>query len=117
MADPPKTRDILYDARRLRTEKGVAKRKRYIDIMANTGARSANARAQKKARRLGIPMDIDSAFTQREGRLWLFGPDEEKDSLYQACPQLTLHGFDEGLATKLAWAMLAVAVSEGRRRG
>ena len=117
MADPPTTQNIIQGVPRLRTEKGVAKRKRYIDIMANTGARSANARAQKKAKRLGIPMDIDSAFAQREGRPWLFGPDEEKDSLYQACPQLTLHGFDEGLATKLAWAMLAVAVSEGRRRG
>ena len=62
-------------------------------------------------------MDLDSAFSQRAGRPWLFGPSEVLDSIYQALPQLTLHGFDEGIATKLCWAMLAVAIEEGRRKG
>ena len=101
----------------LRTEEGVAKRKRCIDIIGHTGVRGANTRALKKAKRLGVPMDLDSAFSQRDGRPWLFGPSEVLDSMYQALPQLTLHGFDEGIATKLCWAMLAVAIEEGRRKG
>ena len=95
----------------------MAKRKRFIEIMGHTGVRGANARALKKAKRLGVPMDVDSAFGHREGRPWLFGPSEILDSLYQALPQLTLHGFDEGLATKLCRAMMAVAIEEGRRNG
>jgi len=95
----------------------VAKRKRFIDIMGHTGVRGANARALKKAKRLGVPMDVDIAFGLREGRPWLFGPSEILDSLYQALPQLTLHGFDEGLATKLCRAMMAVAIEEGGRNG
>ena len=62
-------------------------------------------------------MDLDSAFSEREGRPWLFGPSEVLDSMYQVLPQLTLHGFDEKIATKLCWAMLAIAIEEGRRKG
>ena len=112
MDQPPR-----YPNLPLRTEAGVAKRKRFIDIMGHTGVRGANARALKKAKRLGVPMDVDSAFGLREGRPWLFGPSEILDSLYQALPQLTLHGFDEGLATKLCRAMMAVAIEEGGRNG
>jgi len=112
MDQPPR-----YPNLPLRTEAGVAKRKRFIEIMGHTGVRGANTRALKKAKRLGVPMDVDSAFGHREGRPWLFGPSEILDSLYQALPQLTLHGFDEGLATKLCRAMMAVAIEEGGRNG
>ena len=53
---------------------------------------------------------------QRPGQPWLFGPNDTLDSLFQSVPQLTLHGFDEGIATKLAWAMLEVAIHEGAKK-
>ena len=116
MADPPATiLNVPAGTLPLRTENGVWRRKRAVELMAETGAVAASETARKKACRLGIPLDIDSAFMQRPGQPWLFGPNDTLDSLFQSVPQLTLHGFDEGIATKLAWSMLEVAVHEGAK--
>ena len=116
MADPPATiPDVPAVTLPLRTENGVWRKKRAVELMAETGVVAANEQARKRARRLGIPLDIDSALMQRPGQPWLFGPNETLDSLFQSVPQLTLHGFDEGIATKLAWAILEVAVHEGAK--
>ena len=116
MADPPATiPNVPAGTLSLRTENGVWRRKRAVELMGETGLAAANERARKRARRLGIPLDLDSAFMQRPGQPWLFSPNDTLDSLYQFVPQLTLHGFDEGIATKLAWAMLEVALHEGAK--
>ena len=116
MADPPATiLNVPAGTLPLRTENGVWRRKRAVELMAETGAVAASETARKKACRLGIPLDIDSAFMQRPGQPWLFGPNDTLDSLFQSVPQLTLHGFDEGIATKLAWAIMEVAVHEGAK--
>jgi len=117
MADPPATiPNVPAGTLPLRTETGVWRRKRAVEQMGETGIVAANERATKRANRLGIPLDLDSAFMQRPGQPWLFGPNETLDSLYQSVPQVTLHGFDEGIATKLAWAILEVAVHEGAKK-
>jgi hypothetical protein len=38
----------------------------------------------------------------------------EKDSVWQSLPQVTLHGFDEGICQKLNFGMLEMAVSEAQ---
>ena len=41
---------------------------------------------------------------------WIFGPDKNKDNIYQAVPQVTLHGFDEGLVQKLNYGSLEMLI-------
>jgi hypothetical protein len=45
---------------------------------------------------------------------WIFGPLPEKDSVWQFLPQVTLHGFDEGICQKLNFGMLEMAVTEAQ---
>jgi hypothetical protein len=38
----------------------------------------------------------------------------KKDSVWQSLPQVTLHGFDEGICQKLNFGMLEMAVKEAQ---
>jgi hypothetical protein len=71
-----------------------------------------------EARQLGIDMFTSNAFTTKpeNSHKWVFGPDPDKDSVWQSLPQVTLHGFDEGLCQKLNFAMLEMAVTEAHSR-
>ena len=43
---------------------------------------------------------------------WVFGPDPELDNVYQNMPQVSLHGMDEGLTSKLNIGCLRAAIVE-----
>ena len=70
------------------------------------------------ARQLGIDMFTTNAFATKPeaSHKWVFGPDPDKDCVWQSLPQVTLHGFDEGLCQKLNFAMLEMAVTEALSR-
>ena len=57
-------------------------------------------RAVKRAKRAGVQLDpmLQCGYTpaRADDKNWIFGPDKEKDNIFQAVPQVTLHGFDEG---------------------
>jgi hypothetical protein len=41
-----------------------------------------------------------------------FGPDEEKDNIFQNLPQVNLHGLDEGLTLKMCIGILTATIVE-----
>jgi len=41
-----------------------------------------------------------------------FGPDPDKDNVYQNVPQVMLHGMDEGLTMKLCVAVVQGTIAE-----
>ncbi len=59
----------------------------------------------KRARHAGVLLDPNLRCgyepLNAEDTNWIFGPNQEKDNIYQAVPQVTLHGFEEGLVQKL----------------
>ena len=70
--------------------------------------------AGKRAKKFGINMDVECAWI---GPLDLdgftpFGPDANKDNIYQNLPQVNLHGMDEGLTLKMCHFMLKATISE-----
>jgi hypothetical protein len=43
---------------------------------------------------------------------WVFGPDPALDNVYQNMPQVSLHGMDEGLTSKLNHGCLCAVIVE-----
>jgi hypothetical protein len=88
-------RKRAYIIRRMEREK-VAKLVKYGE------------RAVKRAKRAGVcgytPATADD-------KNWIFGPDKDKDNIFQAVPQVTLHGFDEGLVKKMNFGALEMLVT------
>ena len=82
------------------------------------GQAGASARAKSLGRRLGVQLDYLSPWSNREARLaspsdWVFGPDPKLDNVYQCMPQVTLHGFDEGLVQKLNYGTVMTFIAHG----
>ena len=95
------------------------KKKNYKKAMVNKAtSKESRQMSRDNSRLLGIDMFTSNAFSTkpRESHKWIFGPNPEKDSLWQSLPQVTLHGFDEGLCQKLNFAMLEMAVTEAYMR-
>ncbi len=94
----------------LRTPTSVDARKRLLQIMA----RRQKTAAQKRATALGIPLNLDTGWTitEDEDEFTPFGPDAEKDNIYQNMPQVMLHGLDEGLTSKLCTGTVHAAIVE-----
>lgn len=71
-------------------------------------------RAVKRAKRAGVLLDLDLRCgyvpVSPHDDNWIFGPDKNKDNIYQAVPQVTLHGFDEGLVQKLNYGSLEMVI-------
>ena len=44
-----------------------------------------------------------------------FGPDVQKDNIFQNLPQVNLHGMDEGLTLKMCVALLKATIVEAKR--
>ena len=67
---------------------------------------------------LGIDLYTSNAFVTKPhaSHKWIFGPLPEKDSVWQSLPQVTLHGFDEGICQKLNFGMLEMAITEAQGR-
>ena len=70
--------------------------------------------AQRGAISFGINMDVDCAWIgppDNEG-FTPFGPDVEKDNIFQNLPQVNLHGMDEGLTLKMCVSILQATIAE-----
>ena len=71
-------------------------------------------RAVKRAKRAGVQLDptLQCGYTPTtpDDKNWIFGPDQDKDNIFQAVPQVTLHGFDEGLVKKMNFGALEMLV-------
>jgi len=110
-----KTNQVVY-----RNDRDMAvKKRKYLNII-NDPARSKITRkaAKMTAHSLGIALDGFNAFETKPEHQdnWVFGPSPEFDNLYQSLPQVNLHGFDEGICQKLNFAMLEMAITEGKKR-
>jgi hypothetical protein len=83
-----------------------------------TTTKERRAAGRLAARQLGIDMFTSNAFATKsdQSHNWLFGPEPEKDCVWQSLPQVTLHGFDEGLVQKLNFGMVEMAITEAHSR-
>jgi hypothetical protein len=102
---------IAAGALMLRTPARVGARKRALQNMARTQITAA----QKRANAFGIPLRlIDTGWTipPDEDGFTPFGPDPEKDNIYQNMPQVMLHGLDEGLTAKLCIGTVHATILE-----
>ena len=99
-----------------RTPEAVARKRAYILDVLDKEERQVGAkpRAVKRARRAGVLLDPHLRCGYEPISLadanWIFGPDKSKDNIYQAVPQVTLHGFEEGLVQKLNHGVLEAVV-------
>ena len=99
----------------LRTDQ---KNKRYrstLLLLRDSRVQGASERAKSRARKLGVSLHADNPFSRYAGTSWVIGPHIDKDCIYQACPQVVLHGSDEGTNAKLARGALELAIMEGIR--
>ena len=70
--------------------------------------------AAKRALKFGINMDVECAWIgppDNDG-FTPFGPDLEKDNIFQNLPQVNLHGMDEGLTLKMCVSILRATIVE-----
>jgi hypothetical protein len=95
----------------MRTEENMQQRKRILKIMSNSGVRGANENAHKRAKRIGVNMDVDNAWWDSH-MAFIFGPCLRRDNIYQVLPQPILHGMDEGLILKTNAGVLEATILE-----
>ena len=108
---------LLQEPMRRTPDAVERKRLRIIETMDREKARKqlkTGERAVKRARRAGVQLDPTlrcgyAPVTVNDDN-WIFGPDKQKDNIYQAVPQVTLHGFDEGLVQKLNFGAVEMVV-------
>ena len=77
------------------------------------GRTKRGERALKRARRAGVLLDRNvrcGYVPAHDDNNWIIGPDAVKDNIYQAIPQVSLHGFDEGLVKKLNFGALEMCI-------
>jgi hypothetical protein len=70
--------------------------------------------AKEGAISCGINLDFECAWTgppDNDG-FTPFGPDANKDNIFQNMPQVNLHGMDEGLTLKMCVSILNAAIKE-----
>ena len=108
---PPAT-GTLY----LRTERRTKRFRDTLCHLRDSRQPGASARATKRARKLGVNLNHTNPFAKESGTTWVFGPHLDKDSVYQAVPQVVLHGCDEGTSAKLARGTTQLAIAEGCAR-
>ena len=108
---PPATGQL-----KLRTEGGVKRYRDTLVMLRDSRRTGARGRANKRARMLGIPLHCANPFAREAGTGWVIGPHPKRDSIFQAVPQLVLHGCDEGTTAKLARGSTVLAIDEGARR-
>ena len=94
----------------LRTPARVAATRRAIERVARTN----KVLAGKNATALGICRNITTGWLippDQDG-FTPFGPDPDKDNIYQNMPQVMLHGMDEGLTMKMCVAVVRGTIAE-----
>jgi hypothetical protein len=94
----------------LRTPTKMAATRRTVARVARTD----RIRAAKHAHDMGICRNITTGWeiAQDNDGFTPFGPDPEKDNVYQNVPQVMLHGMDEGLTMKLCVAVVQGTIAE-----
>ena len=95
-----------------RTAANMQRRKRVLLAMSNTGQRGANDRAVKRAKRVGVDLEVECGWIGEPAHEWVFGPCPLKDNMYQCLPQVNLHGMDEELVLKLNFGALELFIAE-----
>lgn len=94
----------------LRTPAQVETRRNILTRIAVNNPKQAN----KKAKLLGISMQLRSGWEvpiDQHG-FTPFGPDPEKDNVYQNTPQVMLHGQDEGITMKICVGIVKATIAE-----
>ena len=99
----------------LRTDR---KNKRYrstLSLLRDSKVQGASERAKRRARKLGVSLFANNPFCKDAGTSWVIGPHPDKDCIFQASPQVVLHGSDEGTNAKLARGATELAIMEAIR--
>ena len=100
-------------ARELHARRAMTKRKRILLLMSTTGATGCQERALKKARSAGEDLYVDNSMHGVDNDdNWAFELDPALDNVYQNMPQVSLHGMDEGLTSKLNRGCLRAVIVE-----
>ena len=100
-------------AREPRTRRAMTKRKRTLLLLSTTGTTGCKEMAYKRARREGVDLFVDNALYGLEmDKNWIFGPDAAFDNVFQNMPQVSLHGMDEGLTSKLNLGCMHAVILE-----
>jgi hypothetical protein len=108
MPHPPDENGMI-----LRTDANMASRKRALQEVIRLGNNRQRKKAKNRAHRQGVALHGRNAWVvdpEHPGK-WIFGPSPTQDSLFQAIPQVNLHGLDEGTTSKLAIGTLELAIS------
>ena len=97
-----------------RNAANMANRKRILSLMANQPGRGQKDLANKRAKRLGVNLEVLNGFDEADAPIHerVFGPDRDKDNIYQQLPQVNLHGMDEGLTQKLNKGVVEACIKE-----
>ena len=102
----------------LRTDANMARRKRILTAMAGVKKPGAKTRAHKKARRMGVNLEVDNAWSDRDAKVHekVLGTCPNRDNVHQNLPQPNLHGWDEGLVCKANSGALEATIKEAHQR-
>jgi hypothetical protein len=95
-----------------RTVENMKRRRSALRAMSVTGQRGCNERAVKRAKQIGVNLEITCPWTGGNPLDWVFGPCRIRDNLFQCMPQVNLHGFDEGLVIKLNFGVVELFIEE-----
>lgn len=102
-----------------RTPATMQARKRVLNVMKNVRTRGAAERAIKTGKAIGVNLCADTAWATNnediQDNCWVFGPDPERDNIWQNLPQVTLHGMDEGLTQYCNRGILEAVIIEARQ--
>lgn len=100
-----------------RTASNMKTRKRVLNLMKNGPGQGASEKAVKKAKRIGVNLDVTNAWANDDEdgeECWVFGPNPILDNIWQCLPQVTLHGMDEGLTQKANRGILEAVIKEAK---
>lgn len=100
-----------------RSPANMRSRKRIFTVMKNGPAAGASDKAVKRAKRMGVNLDVVNAWAPDDEDVeecWVFGPDPLLDNIWQCLPQVTLHGMDEGLTLKANRGILEAVIKEAK---
>jgi hypothetical protein len=95
----------------LRTEVATKRFRDTFSTLRDSRVVGARENAHKRARKIGVNLNEPNPFSVEAGWTWVFGPVPRKDNVYQACPQVVLHGCDEGTTAKLARGCVQLAIA------
>ena len=107
MAMPP-----LHGSFELRTDENMIARKRTYNVKMQSNIPATRNLAKKNAREEGVDLRGLNSFvlTADYRHKWIFGLDPTLDCCFQATPQVSLHGMDEGIMAKICRGLIEFAI-------